>query len=273
MWCVTAVNQDLDLPKLLLLRKATRAVAEYFRTALQEHLTAMRPLFDPRRVLGEYIRDAPKRMAPAADASFKELRALYARVARAAPFRFDDDLKAPLDIFGATAELHAVTYAYTPESADGAKPIQVTSPLKWALTYKGLGPSHLDNLLTSQAGTARMELQSCLLHYFLMHLVIAQRPGVGSLLRALRFDVKSEPAERLGGLPIVYISAPVATMLPGDEIILESTELTGATVFEEIIDVDSIVRMRDDTKEESVRLVKEVADALVGPGSDSEASV
>lgn len=252
------MNQDLDLSKLLLLRKETRAVADYFRTALEEHLTAMRPLFDPRRVLGEYIRDAPKRMAPAADASFKELRALYARVARAAPFRFEDDLTAPLDIFGATAELHAVSYAYTPESAEGAKPIQVTSPLKWALTYKGLGPSHLDNLLTSRSGTARMELRSCLLHYFLMHLVTAQRPGVGSLLQALRFEVKSEPTERLGGLPIVYISAPIATMLPGDQIILESTELTGATVFEEIIDVDSVADMRDATHDAVVELVKTV---------------
>jgi hypothetical protein len=257
------VDQELDLPKLLQLRKATRSVADYFRTALEEQLTAMRPLFDPRRILGDYIRDTPKRMAPAADAAFKELRTLYAQVGRAAPFRFEDDIRAPLDLFGATAEIHPVVYSYTPASAEDATPIQVTCPLRWTLTYKGLGPSHLDNLLTSRSGTARMELQSCLLHYCLMHLVIAQQPGVGSLLRALRFEVQSEPTERLGGLPLVYVSAPVTTVLPGDDIILESTELTGATVFEEIIDVDSVVDLRDAMRDAVIQLVKTVDGALI----------
>jgi hypothetical protein len=140
--------------------------------------------------------------------------------------------------------------------------------LRWALTYKGLGPGHLDNLLTSRSGTARMELQSCLLHYFLMHLIVAQQPGVGSLLRALRFEVESEPTERLGGLPIVYVAAPVATVLPGDEIILESTELTGATVFEEVIDVTTLLGMPDRLKDKALQLVLNLGDDLL---SEAEA--
>ena len=255
------MNQDVDLAKLLRLRKATRAVADYFRGALNDHLRALQPLFSPTLVLGEYIRNTPKQRVRTADAALKELKALYARVGHAKPFRFDDDLRPPLDLFGASAEIAQVTYAYRPAGDAGS--IQVTRPLRWVLTYKGQGPARLVELLTSTSGTARMELQNCLLHCLLMSIIAGQAPGPASILRALRYAVTIEPVERLGGLPVVYITAPVATGLPSDETIMQSTELTGSTVFEEIIDVESILHIEDPIRDAALRLVRECGDELV----------
>ena len=262
------VNQEIDLSKLLRLRKVTRAVAEHFRSQLDAHLRSLQPLFKPTNVLGEHIRNAPTQTLKIADASLKELRSLYARIGRAKPFRFDDDLRPPIDVFGSTAELNPVTYIYSPQGAEDAKPITVTSPLKWVLSYKGLGPGQLQELLVSQSGTARLELRACLLHYLVLHIILAQEHGAAPILRALRFELSIEYLDRLGGIPMAYVAAPVQTVLPSDEAIIQSTELSGASVFEELVDIDSIVQMKDPVKDDLLELVAGFGGNLVRPGTE-----
>lgn len=257
----------MDLSKLLRLRKVTRAVEEHFRSRLDAHLRSLQPLFKPANVLGEYVRNAPKQTAKVADASFKELRSLYTRIARVKPFRFEDEIRSPIDVFGAAVEINPVTYSYAPQHAENGAPIRVTSPLKWVLSYKGLGPSQLQELLVSRSGTARMELQSCLIHYLVMHIILSQKLGVAAILRAMRFTVSMEPDEALGGLPIAYISAPVKTLLPDDEVITQSTELSGSSAFEEIIDMDSILQMDDPVKDKLVDLLRGFGDDLIDQGT------
>lgn len=259
------MNQEIDLSTLLRLRKVTRAVSEHFRHELNSHLLALQPLFHPVNLLGEHVRNAPKRRGKTADAALSEMRALYERVARRKPFRFDDELRPPLDVFGAAAEINPVTYSYTPKDVTEATPITVTCPLKWVLSYKGLGPGHLRELLGSTSGTARMELQTCLLHNLLMHLLLGQQIGVASILRGLRNTVSTEFVEPLGGLPMCYISAAVGTILPSDETIIESTELTGATVFEEIVDIASVLEIKDPIRETSIELIQGFGDDLLKP--------
>jgi hypothetical protein len=257
------VNQTMDLSKLLRLRKVTRAVEEHFRSQVDAHLRSLQPLFRPSNVLGEHIRNAPKQTVKIADASLKELRSLYARIGRVQPFRFEDEIKPPIDVFGAAAEITSVTYDYNPGGGGDAPTIRVTSPLKWVLSFKGLGPSRLRELLVSQSGTARMELQTCLLHYLVMHIILSQELGVAPILRALRFTLETDFVEALGGLPITCVSAPVRTMLPEDEAIIQSTELSGASAFEEIIDIDSILRLDDPVKGALVDLVAGFGDDLI----------
>jgi hypothetical protein len=164
----------MDLSQLLRLRKVTRAVEKHFRSQLEAHLRSLQPLFKPHIVLGDHIRNAPKQTVKVADASLKELRSLYARIGRVQPFRFEDEVKPPIDVFGAAAEITSVTYDYSPSGGGDTPKVRVTSPLKWVLSFKGLGPGRLDELLVSQSGTARMELQTCLLHYLVMHIILSQ---------------------------------------------------------------------------------------------------
>ncbi len=261
------MNQQVDIAKLLRLRKVTRAIAEYFRNELNAHLRSLQPLFRPTNVLGEHIRNAPKQTVKIADASLRELRSLYARVGHAKPFRFDDDIDTPIDLFGSAVEITPVTYTYTPQCSDGVRSVTVTSPLSWVLSYKGLGPGRMQELVASQSGSARIELQACLLHYLALHIILSQEFGVSPILRALRFTVTVEHAEALGGLPITHVSAPVRTLLPADEAILQSTELSGAPAFEEIIDLESIIRMNDPLRESLVQLVVGLGEDLLVPSA------
>ena len=264
------MNQPLDLSRLLRLRKVTRAVAEHFRSQLDAHLQSLQPLFKPTNVLGEHVRNAPRQTVKIADASLKDLRSLYARIGHAKPFRLEEEIRPPLDLFGAAAEINPVAYDYRPRGAAEAAPIRVTSPLKWVLSYKGLGPDRLQELLTSRSGTARMELQACLLHYLVMHILLSQELGVASILRATRFSVSTEHLEAFGGLPMTYIGAPVQTRLPGDEAIVQSTELSGSSAFEEVIDMGSILTMVDPLREALTALVggfgEDLLDADAGEG-------
>lgn len=260
-------NQQMDLSNLLRLRKVTRAVEEHFRSQLNAHLRSLQPLFRPTNILGEYIRNAPKQTVRIADASLKELRSLYVRVGRVKPFRFEDEIRPPIDVFGAAAEIHPVTYSYTPQNAADEAAITVTSPLTWVLSYKDLGPDRLRELLASRSGTARLELQSCLVHYLVLHIILSQEIGVVSILRAMRFTVRMELVEALGGLPVTYISAPVKTLLPSDEVIVQSTELSGSSAFEEIVDIDSVLQMSDPVKDTLTELVGGFGDDLLIQGT------
>lgn len=259
------MDQNFDLPNLLRLRKVTRAVTEHLASKLRSYLQSLQPLFKPTTVLGEYIRNSPKQTLKIADASLKELRSMYVRVGHAKPFRFDDKLSPPIDVFGAVPEIHPTEYEYRPQGGEVQSPITIISPMKWVLAYKGLGPRRMEELLVSQSGTARMDLQACLLHYLVMYLIASRETGVNPILHALRYAVSFESDKRFAGLPMVCIAAPIPTMLPPDEAIIQSTELSGASVFEEIVDIEAVSRLSDPVKDELRGLIKGFGDDLLTP--------
>ena len=49
------MNEPFDIPKLLKLRKITKAISSYLEQELKSHIATLEPLFHPRLVLGEYI--------------------------------------------------------------------------------------------------------------------------------------------------------------------------------------------------------------------------
>lgn len=259
------MNKPIELTQLLRLRKVTRALEEHFRGQLDAHLQSLQPLFRPANVLGDYVRNAPKQTVKIADASFKELRSLYLRVGRVKPFRFEEDIRPPIDVFGGAAELSPVTYKYEPKAEQGGQAITVTSPLRWVLSYKGMGPHRLRELLTSRTGTARLELQVCLLHFLVLHVILRQEQGVVPILRAMRFDVTTDFVESLGGLPLTYVSAPVRTMLPDEEVMIQSTEVSGSLAFEEIVDMDSVSGLKDPVKDALTGLIRGFGDDMLEP--------
>ena len=63
-----------------------------------------------------------------------------------------------------------------------------------------------------------------------------------------RFVSPSAQAARRSMAHFTYVSSLVPTVRPPDEVIIESTELSGRDVFEEVVDVGAILAMRDPLK-------------------------
>ncbi len=97
----------------------------------------------------------------------------------------------------------------------------------------------------------------------LMHCILNKNPGIIALFRALRWEVNTETSPDLGSLPLTTLTAPLFSMLPQDSLILESTEMSGMPVFEEVVDVDAIDRIQDPLAQKVQKIVDE-ADAANG---------
>jgi hypothetical protein len=59
-----------------------------------------------------------------------------------------------------------------------------------------------------------------------------------------------------GELPLTCVTCSVPTTCPPGEANLESTDVSGRDVFEEIVDVDTIQNLRDPFRESLVELIK-----------------
>lgn len=261
------MEQPFDIPTLLKLRKLTREIADYLSGQLRTHLATLSPLLQPPEVLGEHIRSLRKHTAKGADDALAELRAAYQAIYHKGPFNLQSDFSSPLAMPGGKPEITPVEYRYVADDGGEGKRITVTSPLKWVVTYSGMTPDRLVELIPRQADTTGSDLQLCVLHYLVLDLTLRKRPGIGKLLEALRFPIVVHRSEDFGDLPMVHASCPVTTVRPPDDIIIQSTEISGASVFEEVIDLSKIAELADPLRSKLVELVKAQGDALL-PGVD-----
>ena len=143
----------------------------------------------------------------------------------------------------------------TPSPAARARPSRSPAPFKSILTYSGYAPSRLKELLNDRNRSSG-ELQIFVLHYLTMHIVVARQPGLARLLDTLHFPLATGHLEALGNLPITYIGSSISTSLPPDELVIESTEMSGTDAFEEIVNVEDIENLRDPLKERMLEIVK-----------------
>lgn len=205
-------------------------------------------------MLGDLIR-FEKCQVKGQDSVFQELLKLYQPLASASALNVQTELKPPLDIYGGSLELFPASYSYTPEGA--TKPIMIVSPLKWVLAFKDLGPQRLRGLVVEHARSGGNELQGCVLNYLAIHLLAQRRPGPAPILDALRFPISSAAQQELGGLPFVYIAAPLPTVRPPDALMLQITQISGTATFEEIVDVGAISNLSDPLKDAVLSFVSE----------------
>jgi hypothetical protein len=248
-------EEHFDTKRLLAFRKLTRAVTELLRGQLKAHLGALAPLLRPQAVLGNYVRGGGE-VVKGADRAARELQEFYGSVAAAAPFNLDAELSLPVEVSTAALEITPVEYTHAAASAHvGRKQVVVTSPLRLTLTYEGYSPGRLAELLRDRNRTAE-ELRRFVLHYLLLHAVLSKKGGVAQLLEALRFPVSFEHSPEFGALPLARISCPVSTLRPPDDLLFESTELSGADAFEEVVSLDSIRQLRDPLKERLAETIK-----------------
>jgi len=100
------------------------------------------------------------------------------------------------------------------------------------------------------------ELQQFVLHYLMMNTVVSKQAGLSQILHALHFPITTERSPEFGDLPLTYISSSISTIRLPDEVITESTEISGMDVFEEVVNADDVAKLRDPLKEALTELLK-----------------
>ena len=249
------MEERYSIQQLLALRKLTRAISDLLRGELLEYLSTLSPLLRPVLVLGEYIASASKATAKGADRTFRDMQGLYETLAGSKAFDISKELKPPIEVLSATPEIAPIEYSYLVESQRMSKTVTVNSPLKWILFYSGFPPGNLEELIANRSKTAG-DLQQYLLHYLLLHTVTIKQPGLGKLLEALHFSLSIERFSKFADLPVICISAPISTSRPPDDVIIESTEISGMNVFEEVANVADIQKLRHPLKENLIELAR-----------------
>jgi hypothetical protein len=241
--------------RLIGLRRVTRAIAELLHGHLREYLSTLSPSLRPASVLGEYIQGGSKEVSTGAGKAFQELQSVYASVAGSKPFGLPRELKPPLEIVRSSLELNPMEYPYVLKTAGETKTVLIRTPLKWVLSYSEFTPARMKQLL-ADPHRPDSDASRFVLHYSMLQVVTSRQTGATQMLDALHFSLSSTRMPEFGELPITSIASSVPTLRPTDEVIIESTLMTGRDVFEEVVDVDGIRNLHDPFKERLVELIE-----------------
>jgi len=249
------MEQEYSTQRLLALRKATRSIADLLRSEMKEYLSTLAPLFSPRSVLGNYAERGTYEAASIGEKAFRELQELYQKIAQSKQYQLPSELKTPLEVINTQLEMTPVEYAHVVANDGASKSITVTSPLKWALTYRGFGLSRFREILQHRDRTSD-EVQQFVLHYLMMNTVVTKQPGLARILEGLHFPLSVEYLTEFGEVPLTYISSSISTVRPPDGVLLESSEVSGMDAFEEIVQLEDIPRLRDHLKEQLLEITR-----------------
>ncbi len=257
------MEDRFDMAKLLELRKLTTAIAELLEGQLAGYLATLHPLFAPQTVLGNNTSPGTSATIKGADKAFASLRETYVRLAGTKLFNLPKSLEPPIPITTSRPEIVRVEYPYEAKSEGAAKSLTAISPLKWVLTYAGFTPEHLHALLAQGDNVNERQLKEALLHMLVMDLVMKHKSGLTDMLAALGFTVATGHLPEFGELPLTYVSAPVHTKRPPDQLMLQIAEISGSPVFEEVVRVEDIVAMKTPMKDQLIEVARNHAGDLL----------
>ena len=257
------MERQQEIRRLLSLRKVTRSLSEEMRTQLTRHLQTLSPLLRPRAVFGEHFAGTGREFVSGAEKSFKELQALFEDVASQRPYSLSQGLASPVDPPAGTFEIDPFEYPHVTRAEGHTKTVVVTSPLRFVVCWTGRDLHALRNLLADR-NRAADQLRSFVVAHLVVHFLFRSQPGLVALLEAARFSLKTERWPEFGSLPVTTLVPPVSTMLPPDELIMESTELSGTDAFEEVVKIEDVSDLRDPLRERLVQLVEATDPSLLG---------
>jgi hypothetical protein len=239
------MTEEFSISQLLFLRKVTRAVSDHLTSQLKEQLTTISPLLRPRRLLGNLIESGSSEQVVDADKSFAALNEIYARAA-GKPFDLPRPLRSPLKPIGLAIEIYPWEYSHEIQAGGAGKTVTITSPVRYVISYtSGLSLSRLRRGVAGMEEQKQEDIRVFVVRACLMHLMLRKYAGITNLFRSLRWEVRTETSPDLGGLPLTTLTAPIASMLPPDKRILESTEMSGMSLFEEVVNLDTLSAVRD----------------------------
>lgn len=249
------MDQPFSMKTLVARRRLTRAIAEFLATPLKEYLTTLSPLLRPGGVLGEHVQGAGRPGAKSSNKAFQELKTLFDTAAASAPYKVGRELQSPVEILSTTPILSAMEYSHVARAGSEMKTVTVTSPLRWVLTYSGFAPDRLRQLIADPNRTDE-ELARFVLHYATMQVVVSEQDGLRRIFETLLFPLSTGRLPEFGRLPVTFVTSTISTIRPPDEVILESTEISGRDFFEEIVDLDSVREMKDPFREQLLALIE-----------------
>lgn len=245
--------EKFTIPRLLALRKVTRAMEEHLHGLIQQYVSTLAPLLRPTNVLGEYVQGSSKHSLRGADKAFRDLQALYESLASSKTFNLSPGLQAPIEIRSSAPELWPMEYTHNAVADGETKSVTVVSPLRWILTYSGFGPAKLKEMIKDRSASLS-ELSAFVLHFLVMHIVTARQSGLTQLLEHLHFPLTTERIAEFGDLPVTCVSAAISTIRPPDDVVIQSTEIAGTTIFEEVVHLQDIDRIEDALKSQLTEL-------------------
>jgi hypothetical protein len=185
---------------------------------------------------------------PGSDKAFAELQQQYAAVCDD-PFGLPKKLQPPLPPISNQLEATPLQYALFPgDSKD--KVISITSPVRWILSYRSECPlGRLKAMISGTEARQADDMRQSLVDHLSMVVFLKHFSALTQLLEDLRYSVNTTELSDLGGLPVVVLEAPFQSFLPPDDFILQVTQLSGISAFQEIIDLEAVENLPDPLKE------------------------
>jgi hypothetical protein len=243
----SSTERTLTFEQLADLRDKTEAISQFLQKQLRVHLETLRPLLAPRRLLGKYA--GVKEDVVGADRAFAQLQEQYKGVC-SKPFALPPELDdGPLANIDNRIDLYPWEYTHQAKSERETKPVTITSPVSWVLTYNS--EYTLSQLVQTIAGKEQRRSDSIrqfVVNALVMHAVLTKFPGITQLLADLRYEVHTQKSPSLGELPLVTIRSCLPSFRPADSLILAATRLSGVPAFIELIDLDAVHSLPDPLK-------------------------
>jgi hypothetical protein len=244
------LTPDINVEQLLHLHGLTKEVSKFCQKQLRGYLDTMAMLFRPRRILGELIEGGERESVGGSDRTLTELREIYKRVALR-PFDLRPELNPPLESIATQMQLYEWEYLYETKTERGWQSIKVTSPLTWVLAYSS--PYSLSMIRQVLAGKEERDpdaVKAFVLRACILHLHFAKFPAIAELLAGLRYRVEVRHSPEMGDLPMVTISAPLATMRPPDNLVTMAAGFSGGESFTEVLDLRTVKDLQDPFRQE-----------------------
>lgn len=240
----------VDRDKFLEIRQTSEKVTKILDKRLKEHLSVIKALFFPKKLLGlgTYIQSSVIEDVLGADKAFAEIQEKYSAICEN-PFELPKKLKAPLSPISDQLEGTPFQYpVYLSKSQE--KAVHVTSPAKWILSYRcDSSLNRLRDMVSGDELRQPDDMKQTLVNHLIMVVFLKHFPALTQLLKDLRYDIDIRELNDLGGLPVVILKSPVETFLPPDDFILEYTMVTGVPRFHEIVDMDALDNITDPLRE------------------------
>ncbi|HEY2857147.1 MAG TPA: hypothetical protein VGJ21_01870 [Terracidiphilus sp.] len=254
-------NRQFSQEQLGRLHGITQQVGKICRSQLRTYLDALAPLFRPRRLLGNHMEGAGKESVANADQNFNEFREIYFK-ACSRPFDLRKELSTPLESVPTQIQLHEWEYHYEVQTERERRNINITSPLTWVLAYPSAYSHNMARQLIA-AGQERDQesVRTFVLRTSLMYLMFTRLPDLTTVLEGLRYKVEIRKSHQLGDLPLVTVSAPVATVLPTDDLLLLAAAFSGRSGFVEVIDPERATRIPDPLQDQITKILESAHDS------------
>lgn len=238
-------KEGFNIESFIQSRKQTRIVSELMKSQAADFLNTVTPLIKPQALFGEYLTGAPRGSTREAHHHFKGLKALYEEHGSAKPFSLMNELETPIDLIDSTPTLFPLEYDLQIEGL--RRPIRIISPTRWVVGYKHFELARFRQIIRDP-NRSNSELHRFVVHYLMAFYCFSHSGNLGRLFKGLRYPVTFQRLRDFGELPFCVINAPVRARLPEEQVIRQSTEISGSHTFEELIRQRDITDMEDDLK-------------------------